>query len=577
MPSNQLNKNPKPQQGRQNGQATQNTSKHARDIQTPEKTPAPDEKGKGTDKNVHFSKDEESDQPTAEGSISQPVAEGSHSMDTDENRKNETDQERDQGTEEDSDEDEDEDEEEDEARPQPEEPVLTPWVRRIIQRETQNATEGFLDELFNWPFEGKLKGNPEPEGAEIVGFFERLNQYIRAENQSHPGTNIEDGIIPAGTYLPLVTSYSTSFSLALQNSDRAAAWETSNKTYGVLRDFNKRHCLPQAWNLSPEKALLRIGIPNPHPEMMLPYPDVIEVEPLDLESVPAIAPSDQSDQTILQRSMIDLDAIDTLAIQKRGLKSGEVLYWWTIGAGSQTFVRYGEAPYQIYRIRAGSHQVYDKTTTEQVLSIRRGNAKSIIHQNGIKKEVWKWGREHVKRIIGVGFKIPEDKEHGAKSKILMKPSYAKDSYPQTRLLVEWKDGNMSLEERSFGCRILQTKHEGIYSFLGVMEDAYWEHHGPIVCESDSESDITSEGESESGSESSYTDSESSSAAEKSKGRYKLRSGAQLTGHQHLSRAKRIHALERELQSLRISEGKSHNSSHSGRSQTPRNGRHRKRR
>lgn len=580
MPSKQTSKATKAQQGKQMGPVAPGTVKNARDIQTPDRTPVPDAKGKGNNRNVHFSKDQLSNEPTTEVSSSQPVAESSTPMDTDGSVGEEFNQ---------SDEDSSAESTEDGPRPEPEELVLQPWVKRVIRRETENLPDGFLDELFNWPFEGKYKDKPEPTGEEITAFFERLNQYIRAENQNHPGTDIEDGVIPHKAFIPIVQGYAKAFGDALAQNDQDAAWKASNATYITLKEFNKRHFLPQSWNLSPVKAFNRISTENPNPELMVPYPDEILVE----ESVPSIVQPEESDETLLQRPVEDLDienetlpsrpiddldAIDTLAIEKRGLQSGEVLYWWTVGAGSQTFIRYGEKPYQIYRIRAGSHQVYDRTTTEQVLSIRRGNTKRIIPENGIKKEVWKWGREHVKRIVGVGFKIAEDEEHGGKSKITMNPSYAQGSYPQTRLLVEWKDGNMTLEERSFGCRILQTKNEGIYSFLSVMEDAYWERHGLVRSECEDQSDMASEDESDSDSESgsSYTDTELP-ARPKSKGTYKLRSRSKSTAHRDSPRAKKIQALERELESLRLSEKRERGSSISRRSQTPRNARHDSRR
>lgn len=99
--------------------------------------------------------------------------------------------------------------------------------------------------------------------------------------------------------------------------------------------------------------------------------------------------------------------------QQRRLTSAKVLYWWPKGTGSQIFVRYGDRSTPIYRIRAGSHESYNPSRVERVLTTKtRGTAKFTGTKNGIPEEYWKYERKHVEDLLRVGWKVEDDDENG---------------------------------------------------------------------------------------------------------------------------------------------------------------------
>ncbi|KAK5728173.1 hypothetical protein LTS12_027357 [Elasticomyces elasticus] len=174
------------------------------------------------------------------------------------------------------------------------------------------------------------------------------------------------------------------------------------------------------------------------------------------------------------------DGFDALESKTRkeytALSRGKALYWWRIGTGTQIFVRYGRKGKPIYRVRAGSSEPYDQQTTELVLTTTRGNAKSRIETNNVHQEVWKYSRHDVSDIIGVGWKVEDDDEAYTNALASIRPvKYA--SYPHTRVLVKWNDGNITLERRGFIQRIVNGNSINgdriIYFKARELENAYW--------------------------------------------------------------------------------------------------------
>jgi hypothetical protein len=103
--------------------------------------------------------------------------------------------------------------------------------------------------------------------------------------------------------------------------------------------------------------------------------------------------------------------------------------------GTQIFVRYGPKKSPIYRVRAGSSLPYNLRSTEQVLSKTRGNAKIRVQAGGTVKGVWKYTRDDVQDIIGMGWKVEDDDNTSANTLAFIRP--AKDIiYPHTRVLVK---------------------------------------------------------------------------------------------------------------------------------------------
>ncbi|OQD86929.1 hypothetical protein PENSOL_c082G00194, partial [Penicillium solitum] len=109
----------------------------------------------------------------------------------------------------------------------------------------------------------------------------------------------------------------------------------------------------------------------------------------------------------------------------------------------------------------------------------RGTAKVTGTKNGLPKEFWKYQRKDVEDFVGIGWKVEEDDKQGLNPVNLLLP--AKDIvYPQTRIIVKWKDGHFTLEGRSFIRRITTgSALDGdrvIYQKAEELEDSYRKKH-----------------------------------------------------------------------------------------------------
>jgi hypothetical protein len=120
---------------------------------------------------------------------------------------------------------------------------------------------------------------------------------------------------------------------------------------------------------------------------------------------------------------------------------------------------------------------YSEHDTELILGQTRGNQKIIMtDDNGRTREAWKWTRNQVADILGVGWKIEDDDEAGVNALDLILPRKSA-MYPHTRVIVKWNDGQTSLERRGFVRRIANgTSLNGdrmIYLKAEEMEKTYW--------------------------------------------------------------------------------------------------------
>ncbi|KAJ5726574.1 uncharacterized protein N7483_007931 [Penicillium malachiteum] len=264
-------------------------------------------------------------------------------------------------------------------------------------------------------------------------FFTLLNQTIRGANQEHNVLSIDDGTIPAQSYSAFCSSYIAMMRKAKEEKDTDAGWRAFHTTYDILKAFNERHHLPKKWNIDRHKAHEKIGTDDPRGDEMYDSApeDDNENEPQAEVEPEAESKIDDSDERLFSRSVhTELDNIDARAVKKRPLNFGEVIYWWRVGTGTQVLVQHGDDSCPIFRIRAGSYQLYDKRVTEQVLSSQsRGNAKFIATaEDGTKTEAWRYRKSDVRSILGIGFKIEDDKEYGINSKLAIKPGYGGESY-----------------------------------------------------------------------------------------------------------------------------------------------------
>ncbi|KAJ5932857.1 hypothetical protein N7516_007346 [Penicillium verrucosum] len=361
---------------------------------------------------------------------------------------------------------------------------LSRWVKDVIRsealRESGRMVEGFF-----------TSDNPSYEECSV--FFQRLNQKVRGANDQHDVMDLDTGTIPETGYNALCQAFQQAAKKAVDNSSPEEFWEAYNNTYDLLTRFNKRHCLPKSWNISELWAENWIGSPNPRIRI---DEDTSSTSDSDIQAGDIQA--DKTSEESSAESDIDIDSdhqptgLDALEVrtnkQQRQLNSAKVLYWWPKGTGSQIFVRYGSRSTPIYRIRAGSHESYNPSQVERVLTmLTRGTAKVTGTKNGLPEEFWKYQRRDVEDLVGIGWKVEEDDEQGLNPLNLLLP--AKDIvYPQTRILVKWKDGRFTLEGRSFIRRITTgSALDGdrvIYQRAEELEDSYRKKHGLFDIEDD---------------------------------------------------------------------------------------------
>lgn len=346
-------------------------------------------------------------------------------------------------------------------------------MKDVIHNETSKQSERMVEEFFM---------AKEPAYDKCKEFFDRLNQLIRGANEHNGVTNVDTGTIPPTSYNELCQIWQQAAKKSVEDRSPEEFWSAFNRTRDLLKRFNKRHHLPQAWNIGQEWAEEMIGTPNPRTE------DTESTSTSD-DGQSTLTNQQATSERLSVSSDVDsdddnqtgLDALESRTMkQQRRLTSAKVLYWWPKGTGSQIFVRYGDRNTPIYRVRAGSHESYSPHIVERVLSKTRGNAKISGTKNGLPEEFWKYKRRDVENILGIGWKIEDDDEEGLNPLSLLRPAKGA-SYPHTRALVKWKDGVITLEGRSFIRRISTgSALDGdrmIYQKAEELESAYRERHG----------------------------------------------------------------------------------------------------
>jgi hypothetical protein len=347
---------------------------------------------------------------------------------------------------------------------------LSTWVKDVIRIETSKESGTMVEEFFT---------SSNPEYKRCQHFFQRLNQHIRGANEKHHVNDIDIGTIPETGYNGIRQTWQQAGEKAIANHSQSEFWTAFNNTRDLLKHFNKRHYLPKSWNINQACAEEWVGTPNPRMEEetnSTSKSDNGQTEPIPQLSASEESSAESGDEPT------GLDALEARTIkQQRQLNSAKVLYWWPKGTGSQIFVRYGSRSTPIYRIRAGSHESYNPSRVERVLTTKsRGTAKVIGTRNGLPEELWKYKRKDVEDFIGIGWKVDEDDEQGLEPLNLLLPAQG-ISYPQTRILVKWKDGIFTVEGRSFIRRVTSgSALDGdrvIYQKAEELEYSYRRSHG----------------------------------------------------------------------------------------------------
>ncbi|KAL4744428.1 hypothetical protein BDW72DRAFT_212680 [Aspergillus terricola var. indicus] len=358
-------------------------------------------------------------------------------------------------------------------------PEISKWAMRLIEEFGRK----YMDQMTK-----QLHSN-NPNFDEIEALFDELNVQIRSENERHQAP-LDQNAIQTDMYRRTYDSFVNYLKLGHVSSNPQEQWKAFYIARGMFKEFNRQNCLPGEWN-----------IPESHAERELgPRPPGVDEAPDDDDGTDS-AVSYSSEEESEEDDVEGIDALETrMRKEYSSLSRGKVLYWWPVGTGTQIFVRYGPKTAPIYRVRAGSSMPWDPRTAEQVLSRTPGNSKVILKtENGEKKETWKYSRQHVLDIIGVGWKVEGDDDASGHSLALIRP--VKDaSYPHTRVLVKWRDSKISLERRGFVRRIANGNSINgdrmIFLKAKEMENAYWGYDVEASDEESSGSDSSSSDESD---------------------------------------------------------------------------------
>ncbi|KAE8396153.1 hypothetical protein BDV23DRAFT_193010 [Aspergillus alliaceus] len=231
----------------------------------------------------------------------------------------------------------------------------------------------------------KLFLTDEPNFKDVHNFFREVNDNIRAANMVHGTEGVRVGEILAHTYEVMYQSWKMELAKPEVENNPGEAWKAYDK------------------NISASAAEQAFG---PRLSSEVPVTPISQGESSDLESSGdegSETGSEDEDQSGDDYTPSAIDLLEARAWkEERSLTGAKVLFWWSKGTGTQ-FVRYGSKSKPIFRIRAGSHEYYDKKRVTRVLSSQnRGYMKRPEVIDGIPGETWKYGRRDVFNILGDG-------------------------------------------------------------------------------------------------------------------------------------------------------------------------------
>ncbi|KAL4948722.1 hypothetical protein BDW69DRAFT_189013 [Aspergillus filifer] len=367
-------------------------------------------------------------------------------------------------------------------------PPISQWAKTIIEEYSQKYLQTMVDQLHC----------PTPDFTKIETVLEAINTKIRSQNDRH-NVPVNQNTIQKDMYRLSYYGFINWVEFDKGNVRNKASlqekWDAFFKVRGTFYRFNHQNYLPQEWNIPVSLAEREWG----------PLPPGVKEPSYDDDDDDDYADSAATNSSEEESDGEEAEGLDALEGRMRkeyaSLSRGKVLYWWTVGTGTQIFVQYGSKKSPIYRVRAGSSMPWDPRTAEQVLSRTPGNAKVIYKSpTGERVEKWKYSRQHVLDILGVGWKVEGDDDASGNSLALIRP--VKDAlYPHTRVLVKWKDNNkVSLERRGFVRRIANGNSINgdrmIYLKAKELENAYWGYDVEARDEESSEDEISLSDESD---------------------------------------------------------------------------------
>lgn len=328
----------------------------------------------------------------------------------------------------------------------------------------------------------------EGEMHRSLAFFEDVNEKIRRANSEH-NVDQKRGEIPKLAYVNLYMSYKQALSNAELQQDSQAAWKAYDETYRKFRDFNDEHHLPSAWNIPEAHVEERFGRRivqsiETDGDATLSSPGTQNGNSTGFGVPETLDVTMNDDEDEDENGVTGLEELENVVKEEWATPGSHVLYWWKKGFGTQIFVRYGSGANATYRIRAGSSEAYDPETVPQVLqstsqqseargiyiTARGREKKQELNPEGRIVERWRYDRTDVQGIIGVGWKMRYDEEEEDDLEPLEAIFPRRHfTYPQTRILVKWTDGAVTLEDRTFIRRI--TKGSALQGDRVIYEKA----------------------------------------------------------------------------------------------------------
>ncbi|KAL4927715.1 uncharacterized protein BDV17DRAFT_299030 [Aspergillus undulatus] len=350
-------------------------------------------------------------------------------------------------------------------------PEMSKWADDRIQRFVPRHAK-MIKETLN---------TETPDFNKIEKAFQKLNDEIRRANVRNNVTR-DQNTVRSNFYRWNFGTFVETQNNDLYKNNPTKQWEAFDAMHNLFRQFNRENHFPDDWTIPWSLADKVLG-PRPSGMKQPSYDDDD-----DADSAVSYVSDEESDTEHEE----GINALETrMRKDFTSLSHGKVLYWWSLGTGTQIFVRYGSKKTPIYRVQAGSSMPWDPRSVEQVLTQTPGTAKHIDTIDGKKVESYQKSRQDVRDIIGVGWKVEGDDEDGGSSLALIQPVKGA-VYPHTRAIIKWTSGNVSLERRGFVRRIANggtlAGDRLLYTKAKELESAYWGYDvGTVDEKSDAES------------------------------------------------------------------------------------------
>ncbi|KAI1936152.1 hypothetical protein LOZ57_006796 [Ophidiomyces ophidiicola] len=328
-------------------------------------------------------------------------------------------------------------------RPKPVKPKDRPWVSEIVRKHCSNTSTSIPD-IFS-------------QDATVITidlvkrFFDQLNAAIRERDKAegHEWSSTDIDTINFQTYNGFRNSWlKTVKKFQERTIDAKKGWSDFATLQASLAKFNKMHNLPEGWNLDVSWAESILGKQSAPPTDAGSSGEINELE-YDLQS-------------LRMRSRPTFTREDKC----------KVLYWWKAGKYNiECFVQYKRGGRSVHRIESMAYHEFDKETVPRI----RTEDRQLFQTSG---DSWKFSAKDIDKLLAVGWRIPRAYNANDDALQHIRPPSAESSrtkYPRTELLIQFKDGSVTLETRGGFRRAVRNKGVAdrmIYTMAEERESKY---------------------------------------------------------------------------------------------------------